>query len=348
MRILIADDDAVSRRVLARFLRQWDYDVVEATDGARAWECLQEPDAPRLAILDWMMPGMTGPAVCREVRRASGRYTYLILLTVRGAREHLLQGLEAGADGCELDVRLSRDGVPVLPVVAVGESDDGDAMLVTEAPARHLDEVEDLDDAMLAQAWAALERLHGLGIAHRGITRHALVVRDDGVGFDPAEVRAGAAAAGSFGLRAIAEQRKLDLVIIDGSPGIGCPVIASVTGASLVLVVTEPTRSGEHDLKRVVQLTRHFGIPVAVCINKWDLNPAMSDGMEAYCRKQSIAVAGRIRYDRVFTHAQVQGRTVVECGDDGVAEDVRGLWATVRTELQRGSGRAGRSEDRGP
>ncbi len=148
--------------------------------------------------------------------------------------------------------------------------------------------------------------------------------------------------------RAIAEQRKLDLVIIDGSPGIGCPVIASVTGASLVLVVTEPTRSGEHDLKRVVQLTRHFGIPVAVCINKWDLNPAMSDGMEAYCRKQSIAVAGRIRYDRVFTHAQVQGRTVVECGDDGVAEDVRGLWATVRTELQRGSGRAGRSEDRGP
>lgn len=135
--------------------------------------------------------------------------------------------------------------------------------------------------------------------------------------------------------RAIAEQRKLDLVIIDGSPGIGCPVIASVTGVSLVLVVTEPTCSGEHDLKRVVQLTRHFGIPVAVCINKWDLNPEVSDGIETYCREQSIPVAGRIRYDRAFTLAQVQGRTVVEAGDEGVTRDVRSLWATLRADVER-------------
>jgi len=134
--------------------------------------------------------------------------------------------------------------------------------------------------------------------------------------------------------RTIAEQRKLGLVIIDGSPGIGCPVIASVTGASLVLVVTEPTRSGEHDLKRVVGLTRHFGIPVTVCINKWDLNPAIAEGIETYCREQSIVLAGRIRYDRSFTRAQVQGRTVVECGDDGVTEDIRRLWANVRTALK--------------
>jgi len=137
--------------------------------------------------------------------------------------------------------------------------------------------------------------------------------------------------------RTIAEQRNLGLVIIDGSPGIGCPVIASVTGASLVLVVTEPTRSGEHDLKRVVDLTRHFGIPVTVCINKWDLNPAISDGIETYCREQSIPPAGRVRYDRAFTHAQVQGRTVVEAGDDGAAEDIRGLWAIVSRELERGA-----------
>lgn len=135
--------------------------------------------------------------------------------------------------------------------------------------------------------------------------------------------------------RAIAEQRNLDLVIIDGSPGIGCPVIASVTGASLVLAVTEPTLSGEHDLKRVVGLTRHFGIPLTVCINKWDLNPAISDGIETYCREQSIPLAGRVRYDRAFTRAQVQGRTVVEAGDNGVVDDIRGLWTTVSTELNR-------------
>jgi MinD superfamily P-loop ATPase len=137
--------------------------------------------------------------------------------------------------------------------------------------------------------------------------------------------------------RRIAELRGIGLVIVDGSPGLGCPVIASLTGASLVLVVTEPTLSGQHDLRRVVQLTRHFGIPLTVCINKWDVNPEMSDGIERYCGEQSIPLAGRIRYDRAFTLAQIQGQTVVETGDDGVAEDVRHLWAIVGIELERGT-----------
>jgi MinD superfamily P-loop ATPase len=134
--------------------------------------------------------------------------------------------------------------------------------------------------------------------------------------------------------RKLAEQHRLDLVLIDGSPGIGCPVIASVTGASLVLAVTEPTPSGEHDLKRVVQLVRHFDIPLAVCINKWDLNPAMSDGIEKYCRGQSIPVTGRIRYDRVFTRAQIQRRTVVEASNEGVVADIRGLWNAVQSGIE--------------
>jgi len=112
-------------------------------------------------------------------------------------------------------------------------------------------------------------------------------------------------------------------------------VIASVTGASLVLAVTEPTLSGEHDLKRVVRLTRHFRVPLTVCINKWDLNVEISGRIETYCREQSIPLAGRIRYDRAFTHAQVQGRTVVEAGDDDAARDIRGLWASVSPELKR-------------
>lgn len=131
--------------------------------------------------------------------------------------------------------------------------------------------------------------------------------------------------------RQVAQERSIGLVIVDGAPGIGCPVIASITGADLVLLVTEPTLSGEHDLKRVVQLTRHFGIPVAVCINKWDLNPEMSDTIEAYCRGESIPVAGRIRYDRGFTQAQICRRAVVEMAEDGVAEDIRGLWSTLRS-----------------
>lgn len=133
--------------------------------------------------------------------------------------------------------------------------------------------------------------------------------------------------------RKLAEQHRLDLVLIDGSPGIGCPVIASITGAGLILVVTEPTPSGEHDLKRVVQLSRHFGAPLQVCINKWDLNPSMSDHIETYCREQSIQVAGRIRYHRVFTQAQVQGRSVIEAAEDGVAEDIRSVWRVVQSGL---------------
>lgn len=130
--------------------------------------------------------------------------------------------------------------------------------------------------------------------------------------------------------RRIAEERSIELIIIDGAPGIGCPVIASITGAGLVLVVTEPTLSGEHDLRRVIQLTRHFGIVATVCVNKWDLNPEMSELIEAYCREHFIPVAGRIRYDRAFTEAQIDARAVVEASDHGASEDIRRLWDTIR------------------
>lgn len=125
--------------------------------------------------------------------------------------------------------------------------------------------------------------------------------------------------------RRIAEERNHALVIVDGPPGIGCPVIASVTGASLVLVVTEPTVSGEHDLERVLALTRHFDIPAAVCVNKWDLNPEMTDRIEEKARRVGAQIAGRVRYDRYVTLAQVQERAVVETEAPSV-EDVQHLW----------------------
>lgn len=134
----------------------------------------------------------------------------------------------------------------------------------------------------------------------------------------------------------LAEERALDLVLVDGPPGIGCPVIASITGCSLILIVTEPTLSGQHDLKRVAELARHFQVPAAVCINKWDLNTAMSDAIEAYASAMGITPVGRIRYDHAVTAAQVAGQTVLEYAQTGVAEDVRRVWSGVERLLNGG------------
>ena len=129
--------------------------------------------------------------------------------------------------------------------------------------------------------------------------------------------------------KALAEERGYDLVLIDGSPGIGCPVIASITGADLVLVVTEPTLSGEHDLERVADLAGHFGIPTMVCVNKWDLNEAITSRIESRAQERGMQFAGRVRYDRAVTEAQIEKKAVVEYQEDGCAEDIRRLWDSV-------------------
>jgi len=131
----------------------------------------------------------------------------------------------------------------------------------------------------------------------------------------------------------IAEGRNLDLVLIDGSPGIGCPVIASIGGADLVLVVTEPTLSGMHDLERVADLTRHFGIETVLCINKWNLNEDIASRIEAQTGRQGLKLAGRVRYDRAVTEAQIEKLSVVEYASNGVANDIRDIWGNVRAAL---------------
>lgn len=101
MEILIAEDDPVSRKILKALLTKWGYTVTEASDGAQAWSHLQMEDRPRVAILDWMMPEMDGPQVCKKVReREAGKevYTYIIILTAKGAKEDIIEGMEAGAD----------------------------------------------------------------------------------------------------------------------------------------------------------------------------------------------------------------------------------------------------------
>jgi len=129
--------------------------------------------------------------------------------------------------------------------------------------------------------------------------------------------------------RRIAEEKGLPLIVTDGPPGIGCPVIAAVTGASQVLVVTEPTVSGEHDLERVLTLARHFEIPTAVCVNKWDINPEMTERIEKKAEAAGARVAGRIRYDRMVTTAQIQAKAVVET-DAPSAEDIRSVWENLK------------------
>jgi MinD superfamily P-loop ATPase len=129
--------------------------------------------------------------------------------------------------------------------------------------------------------------------------------------------------------RRIAEENGNFLIIADGPPGIGCPVIASLSGATFVLVVTEPTVSGEHDLKRVLELTNHFKIPAAICVNKWDLNPDMTERIENMARQSGAQQAGRVRYDPAVTTAQIQEKAVVEI-ECRAGEDIRKLWQTLK------------------
>lgn len=125
--------------------------------------------------------------------------------------------------------------------------------------------------------------------------------------------------------RRLAERDERSLVLIDGPPGIGCPVIASLTGTTKALIVTEPTVSGEHDLQRVLQLTRYFGIAAFVCVNKWDLNPEMTERIERSADSAGARPLGRIRYDPAITRAQIDELAIVETRA-AAAEDVCELW----------------------
>jgi len=133
----------------------------------------------------------------------------------------------------------------------------------------------------------------------------------------------------------IAERENLDYIITDGPPGIGCPVISSLSGANLALLVTEPTLSGIHDLERVIGVCRHFGVPVLVCINKYDLNEENTCQIESYCGKEGIEMAARIPFDNVMTEAIVQGLPVVEYSNNQVTQQIKELWQIIPAKLEK-------------
>ena len=127
----------------------------------------------------------------------------------------------------------------------------------------------------------------------------------------------------------IAKKENLDLIIIDGSPGIGCPVIASITGTNLALVVTEPTLSGIHDMARVIGLVKHFKIKAYVVINKFDLNIEMTKVIEEYCEANEIELAGKIAYDPIVTEALTNRKIIVEYSDGKVTQQIKDIWRIV-------------------
>ncbi len=129
--------------------------------------------------------------------------------------------------------------------------------------------------------------------------------------------------------RRVAAESDRGLIVVGGPPGIGCPVIASVGGASLVVAVAEATVSGAHDLDRVLSLARHFNVRAAVCVNKWDINPAAAEAIEAMAADRGAVAAGRVPYDPAVTESQIRGTTIVEHGGGPAAAAVAECWKTI-------------------
>ncbi len=127
----------------------------------------------------------------------------------------------------------------------------------------------------------------------------------------------------------LAREREKDLIIIDGPPGIGCPVISSLSGVDLALIVTEPTQSGLHDLERVLNLAGHFGVKAEVCINKYDINEEVTGEIIRFCEDMGVGVIGKIQFNPLVTEAMVTGKAVVEYSDSEVSEEIRRIWEGI-------------------
>lgn len=130
--------------------------------------------------------------------------------------------------------------------------------------------------------------------------------------------------------RQAAAASDIDLIIVDGSPGVGCPVIASLTNADLALIVAEPTPSGAHDALRVIELARKMRIPTALCVNRWDISPSWTERLESDAADSGVMVAGRVRDDAQVVAAQMQNHSIIESAEIPAAQDVQRLWVRLQ------------------
>lgn len=132
----------------------------------------------------------------------------------------------------------------------------------------------------------------------------------------------------------IAKENNKDFIIVDGSPGIGCPVVSSLSGANFVVLVTEPTISGLHDLKRVYELVKKFNIKAGCIINKSDINPKVSVEIEEFLKKENIIHFSNLPYDVAFTNAMINGQTVVEYGQNNLTAILTDSWNMVKQTVR--------------
>ena len=124
-----------------------------------------------------------------------------------------------------------------------------------------------------------------------------------------------------------------ELMLVDGPPGIGCPVISACSGADLAILVVEPTISGEHDLERVLQTTTHFGVPAVIIINKADINPERAADIENYACSRNARVLGRLPFDTRVTQAALQGNPVTALPDLPISHELKRIWGILESEL---------------
>jgi len=138
--------------------------------------------------------------------------------------------------------------------------------------------------------------------------------------------------------RELAETLGKKLILADGPPGIGCPVISSLSGVDLVVIVTEPTPSGLHDLRRAVELCGHFRIPAGVVINKFDINTGQSDRIGSFCDGEGLSVFGKIPHDVAMTEAMINGQVITEYCSNGLTDAIRAVWGRISEEATAAAG----------
>jgi MinD superfamily P-loop ATPase len=155
--------------------------------------------------------------------------------------------------------------------------------------------------------------------------------------FSTARLKMGSGASGKLVTavkqRLLQEKTDSDLAVIDGSPGIGCPVIASISGVDFVLIVAEPTVSGMHDMKRIIETCRHFGVDCAVCINKYDVNPGAAGEIEKSCKGLTVPVVGRIPYDETVVKAVNNCRSIAAYPDSPAGKAIEAIWDKIYNHL---------------
>lgn len=267
------------------------------------------------------LAGLAGNAVLADCD-VDAADLHLLLHPVIKAKHEFISGREAVIDadkcaGCGVCIDLCRFRA-IRMVGGVAQIDpyscEGCKVCVEFCPARAVDFRE-----RLCGEWYESETDYG-SMVHAKLAPAA-----ENSGKLVAQVRKAA--------KEIAARRKADLILVDGPPGIGCPVIASVGGASAILVVAEPTVSGEHDLERVLKLAWHFGIPAMVCVNKWDLNREAAARIEEKAERSGARPIGRIPYDMVFTEAMVNGKLVIDYATSDAAKNIVEIWKKIYRHL---------------